>query len=130
MALRSLIGGLTAAGLSGPVSAAKLGTATAPAIPWLRIATAFGLCIALAIAAILVVRNLQRGQGVAGLFRHHSGLSGRPGRQIEILETRRISQHADVCLLRCDSTRYLVAASQGTIVLLDKLADDEGQTAS
>ncbi|HWU94982.1 MAG TPA: hypothetical protein VN029_05250 [Sphingomonas sp.] len=33
-------------------------------------------------------------------------------RRVEVVETRRASQYADICLIRCDGREYLVLSSQ------------------
>jgi hypothetical protein len=32
-------------------------------------------------------------------------------RRIEVIESRRVSQHADLCLVRCDGEEYLILSS-------------------
>lgn len=103
-----------------PVMAARLGTATSPGIPWLRIALAFLLCIALAIAAVLTLRRHQGRQDWAILTRCFSTMAQVPRRQITVIETRRVSQHGDVCLIHCHGRAYLLAMGQGHATLLDQ----------
>jgi hypothetical protein len=82
-----------------------------------RIVTALILCLMLAALAALL---LKRGGGrveLAALGRLFARLP-QTQRRIEVIETRRVSQHADVCLLRCDGRDYLIlcAAHQQTIL--------------
>lgn len=78
-------------------------------------------CIAVAWVAILILRYHQ------GRSRLHSltnclppRLGAIPKRRIEIIETRRVSQHGDVCLFQCTGETYLIAIGPGQMLLLDK----------
>lgn len=82
-----------------------------------RIVMALILCLMLAgLAAML----LKRGGGKIDLAGLQTLFSRMPAaaRRIDVVETRRISQYADVCLLRCDGRDYLIlcAANQQTIL--------------
>jgi hypothetical protein len=103
--------------IAAPALAAGSGQGAALAIPWARIALAFVFCIALAAGAILLMRKYRLHEG--------GGLSfpSRPAgpRAIEIVETRRVNQHGDACLLRCQGQDYLVVITAHQVVLLDKL---------
>lgn len=102
-----------------PVLAAALGTATAPGIPWLRIVFAFAFCVGLAFAAIWLLRMYREGrmaQSAAGWFQRRGA---RAGRKIEVIETRRISTHADVCLLQWQGTSYLLLVGHSGVSLID-----------
>jgi hypothetical protein len=41
-------------------------------------------------------------------------------RAIEVVETRRLSQHADVCLIRHGGKDYLLLLMAGTVHVLDE----------
>jgi hypothetical protein len=102
-----------------PASAAALGTATAPGIPWLRIVFAFAFCIGVAFAAVWLLRMHRQGkiaQSAAGWFQ---GRGERAERKIEVIETRRISTHADVCLLEWQGKSYLLLVGQSGVSLID-----------
>lgn len=103
-----------------PAMAARLGTASPPGIPWLRIALAFLLCIALAFGAIMLLRHHQGRLRWDALARRFSALPTAPRRQIDVIETRRVSQHGDVCLIHCRGRAYLLAIGQGHATLLDQ----------
>ncbi|WP_324740472.1 flagellar biosynthetic protein FliO [Tsuneonella sp. CC-YZS046] len=111
------IPGLPALLIAAPALAAGLGKGTAPAIPWARIALAFVFCIALAAGAILLMRKYRLHDG--GGFSFPRRPAGQ--RAIEIVETRRVSQHGDACLLRCHGQDYLFVITPHKVVLLDKL---------
>ncbi|OCC22928.1 hypothetical protein MB02_14270 [Croceicoccus estronivorus] len=105
---------LALASMGHPAAAASgLGTAGEPAIPWLRIGLSLAFCVALAAGAILALR---RHQGRLDFSR----LSHAPRRRIEVIETRRISPHGDVCLMHCEGHAYLIAVGQGHALVLDK----------
>ena len=107
--------------IPGVAQAQQLGGGAAPAISIVRILAALTVCIAAAFALALVIRARARGDGqrlksfsVAGLLSTGFGVA----RRIEIIEVRRVSPHADVCLMRCDGTEYLlVCGSAGYEVL-------------
>jgi hypothetical protein len=82
-----------------------------------RIITALILCLMLAALAALL---LKRGGGkidvpaLRGLFARMPVTV----RRIEVIETRRVSQYADVCLLRCDGRDYLILCAQAQQTVL------------
>lgn len=90
---------------------ARLGGGGALDLSLTRIVSALVLCVFLAALAALI---LKRGGGridwslLKGLRRV------RAAQRIEVIESRRISAHADVCLLRCDDEDFLILSSQGT----------------
>lgn len=81
-----------------------------------RIVMALLLCLMLAALAALA---LKRGGGRIALPRLRGLVAALPAqRRVEVLETRRVSQYADVCLLRCDGREYLVLCAQQQQLLL------------
>lgn len=75
-----------------------------------RIVAALILCLMVAALAALL---LKRGGGRVDLARVRALVSALPAkRRIEPIETRRISQYADLCLVRCDGQEYLILSSQ------------------
>ncbi|WP_230635828.1 hypothetical protein [Sphingomonas sp. Leaf4] len=89
-------------------SAPRLAGGGALDISLTRIVAALVLCLmAAALAAIL----LKRGGGRIDLSR--LGMLRRTVRErrIAVIESRRISPHADLCLLRCDGNEYLILSS-------------------
>lgn len=103
--------------LATPALAAggRLGGGAALDVSVTRIISAFLLCAMLAaVTAVL----LKRGGGridFAGL--RTLGQAPAP-RRIVLIETRRMSQHADICLLRCDGRDYLILSSQSAQTVL------------
>ena len=94
----------------GPAHAQHLGGGVGPDVSLIRILAAFLLCGAAAVALALVVRQRAGGSkrsarlSLTRLF--PTGLTG--ARRIDVIEARRISLHADLCLVRCDGTEYLL----------------------
>ncbi len=76
-----------------------------------RIVTALILCLMLAALAALL---LKRSGGRIDLpaLRTLFARMPAPARRIEVIETRRVSQHAEVCLMRCDGRDYLILCAQ------------------
>jgi len=75
-----------------------------------RIVMSLILCLVLAGLAALA---LKRGGGRIDVKRLRGLIAALPAqRRVEVLETRRVSQHADVCLLRCDGREYLILCAQ------------------
>ncbi len=109
-----------AAGIGAPASAAGLTSGSAPDISWLRIALALVFCLALAAAAALALRK----RGSAGTLRFlthfRAGARALPRPRIRIIETRRASQHGDLCLVEAEGHTYFLALTAGGASLLDK----------
>lgn len=111
-----------------PVSAAfaqKLGGAAAPDISAIRIVAAFIFCVFVAVAAAVAIRRRSQGGfprlAPGGLLAVLSG-TARPARRIDVIEARRISVHADLCLVRCDGFEYLLLCGVGGSTVLDREA--------
>lgn len=105
--------GVAVVASSTPAAAAaqhRLGGGGSLDISLTRIVFALLFCLALAIAVVLLIK---RGGGRIDLSALRSPLAGLtpPMRRIQVIETRRISVHADLCLLRCDNREYLVLSS-------------------
>ena len=91
-----------------------------------RVISALVLCLMLAALAVLLLKR--RGGKIdlpklGGLFAKLPAAA----RRIDVIETRRVSQHADICLLRCDGRDYLILMSQQqqTILREAPVAEDE-----
>lgn len=108
---------LLAAGSPVPALAQKLGGASEPEISFVRILGALVLCIGAAVAMALLIskRGLPGkswGEGIRAKLRSRS--------RIMVIEARRISPHADVCLIRCDGKEYLLICGPGDIRVLSE----------
>lgn len=80
-----------------------------------RIVSALLLCLVLAGIGILVLKR-GGGQVTPSVLRNWRRVA--VDRRVEVIESRRISAHADVCLLRCDDHDYLVLAGPSELRLL------------
>lgn len=114
---------------SEPVLAATLGTAAGPGVPWLRIVVAFAFCIGLAIAAIWLLRMYRERRIAQSATGWLAKRKERDQRKIEVVETRRISAHADVCLLRWQGRSYLLLVGQSGASLIDSDGQDRQEQA-
>lgn len=91
-----------------------------------RIIISFIICIAIAVLAILLLRQRSGKIDLAGFF---ARLEPR-ARAIDVVETRRLSPHADLCLVRQGGREYLLVLQQGsTQVLKDQPVAAEGDSA-
>lgn len=83
----------------------RLGGGAAFDVSSTRIVGALLLCLMLAaLAAVLLKRG-------GGRLVPTGWMAARGGRRIAVVESRRVSPHADLCLLRCDDREYLVLSS-------------------
>lgn len=105
---------------ASPTLAGGLATGASPSIPWWRIACALLFCLALAATAILALRHYQGRSSGRFLPRRWTTLKPAPHRAITVIETRRLSQHGDVCLLHCAGHAYLLAIGPAHTLLLDR----------
>lgn len=88
----------------------------APDVSLIRVVAALALCLAVAFAAALLLRR----RGVLSERPQWWALLGKaaiPAR-LAIVESRRISQHADLCLVRCDGIDYLILSGPAQAQLL------------
>lgn len=104
--------------LSAAATATRhLGGASGTPVSFVRIASALIVCLIIAVLAALLVRQRSGALDLASALRR---LAPRTGR-IEVIETRRLSPHADACLLRHDDREYLLLLQAGTVrVLLER----------
>lgn len=79
-----------------------------------RIIASLVICIIVAVLAILLIR--QRG-GKGDLAMLFVRIQPR-ARLIEVVETVRLSPHADICLVRHDGRDYLLVVQQGAMQIL------------
>jgi len=81
-----------------------------------RIVAALVICIIIAVLAVLLIR--QRA-GKVDLYALFGRLQTRP-RAIEIVETRRLSPHADICVVRHSGREYLLLLLAGNARILSE----------
>ncbi len=86
-----------------------------------RIVSALVICIIIAVLAVLLIR--QRG-GKIDLRVFLGRFQVRP-RAVEVVETRRLSQHADICLVRHGGREYLLLLLAGDARILSEGAVEE-----
>jgi flagellar biogenesis protein FliO len=90
-------------------AAQKLGQAADTDVAWWRVLGALALCLALAVGAAFAMRTRMRGV---------TRPAPKTGRQLQLVESLRLSHQVDVCLVACDGERLLVATSPQGVVLL------------
>lgn len=73
-----------------------------------RIVSALVFCTLIAVAAALLAK---RGGGRIDWHAPRRWGAARVRRRIDVIESRRISMHADLCLFRCDDEEFVVLSS-------------------
>ena len=92
-----------------------------------RIVFALIICILIAFLAALLIRQRAGKIDLATMF----GRMELRSRAIEVVETRRLSPHADICLVRHDGQEYLLLLlAGGARILREKPASDAVGTES
>lgn len=106
--------------LAFPTSALaqRVGQGAEDSVSIIRVIAALIICLAVAFLAILLVRARRGGQSLPRLFNRLSASTS----QIAILETRRISIHAEVCRLQYGGEEYLVLIGQSHSRVLSRLS--------
>lgn len=103
------------AGLAARTSAATpLGGGGALDISLGRVVLSLVVCVIIAVLAILLVRQRGGRMDIAAAF---ARIERRPAR-IRVIETRRLSPHADVSLIAHDGREYLLVLQQGSTLVL------------
>lgn len=102
-----------AVGVAQP-HAAHLGGGGAIDISLGRIIISFVICVIIAALAILLLRQRSGKFDLAGLFARIEPRA----REIAVVETRRLSPHADICLVRQGGREYLLVVQQGNAQVL------------
>jgi hypothetical protein len=111
---------------NAPAFAQKLGTARPVEAPVAQLAAGLILC-ALAAFAIIALMKKRRTGGAASILSllRWRTLPRLPANGITVLETRRLSVHADLCRFIAGNREYLVIISSGsTTVLQDEAVSD------
>ena len=92
---------------AAPALSQRLGGAAAtPDLSIGRILAALVLCVAAAFALVLLIRARSSAMPGASPIRRRLGSAA--SRRIRVIETRRASAHADLCLIECDGDEYLL----------------------
>jgi len=90
--------------------AGRLGGGGSLNVSLTRIVLALLLCLMIAALAVLLLKRSGGKVDLAVLRRLFVALPS--ARRIQVIETRRVSQFADVCLVRCDASEYLILCAQ------------------
>lgn len=106
-----------------------LGTGEVPDVPITKILVSLLLSIGLVILVTVFLKRYRTGAGFSSMLNTVRPAGKNAARRITIIETRRLSQHADICLLESGDTEYLlvVSASQATVLArhsLDSVHED------
>lgn len=98
-----------------PAFAQVLGRAEAAAIPIADVIGALLLCLILAVAAVLLLKRLKTGAPFTSSINRDAS---RGRKRLAVLESRRLSVHADLCLIESDGEEFLlvVGAAQSMVV--------------
>ncbi|MBO9714807.1 hypothetical protein [Sphingomonas sp.] len=99
-----------------PAFAQRLGGGSDLNLSLTRIVMTLLLCLMIAGLAALLLKRSGGRIDLAALRRLTAAAA--PARRIDVVETRRISQHADVCLFRCDGQEYLVLCAEQHLTVL------------
>lgn len=116
---RSVLVG-SALALATPALAQRLGTGGGPDISIVRVVAALILCLFAALALALVLSK--RGIGGAKLPGFLGELRNR-GR-VRVIESRRISVHADLCLVSFEDEELLILCGPGGAEVLSRRPSD------
>ena len=100
---------------AGAAYAQRLGGGSVPEVSIVRIIAALIVCLIVAVLAILFIRHRQ-GAGLPLVLRK---LGSRPS-EIELVEARRVSAHAEICLIRHRACEYLLLISPSHSRLLSR----------
>lgn len=114
--------------LPGAAAAQTLGQGGEIELPLLRLAIGLFLCSIVAIFAAVAMKRFMRG----GLSLKGAGgraLFNLPARKVQVLETQRLSPHADICVITCESRQYVVVVSPGAATILREDAAPANETA-
>jgi flagellar biogenesis protein FliO len=93
----------------------RLGGGASADISMARVFLALLVCIVVACLAILLIRYRLSGKLPSFLPRLQSA-----GARIRLIESRRISPQAEVSLIECDDTQYLLLVAAGGTLLLNE----------
>lgn len=111
--LRIPLGVVLAALPLAKASAQRLGGGASPNVSLIRVAAALLFCLTVAILAAIWLRRRDLPKRINGRPFATWAAGLRQERRIEIIEARRLSVHADLCLARCDEIEYLLVCGPG-----------------
>ena len=108
---------LAIAGTAQPHTA-RLGGGGAIDVSLGRIVISLVICVIVAALAILLLRQRSGRIDLATFFQRIEPRT----RAIQVVETRRLSPHADICLVRQGGREYLLVLQQGSVQVLSEQA--------
>jgi len=102
---------------ASPAHAQHLAGGASPDVSIVRIVAALAISLLAAAALVLKQRRFPMHKGPRQMLAALADGFARE-RRIDVIEARRISVHADVCLVRCDAEEFLIlSSSAGSTVL-------------
>lgn len=107
-----------AKGAGATAATVPIGMPDPPGIPWVRIILALFFCLAVSVGAILVLRRFHNRGSAQHLFAGIKGMTS--SNEIEVVETRRASIHAHICLIHYRDHAYVIATTAQGATLIDK----------
>jgi flagellar biogenesis protein FliO len=104
--------GIAAAALltAAPALAQRLGQGTDAELPVWRVLGALAFCLALALAAAILLKRRLGGPGRAAFGR---------ARRLQLVESLRLSHHIDLCVISCDGAEFMLAATPHGVTLIN-----------
>lgn len=103
---------------AGPASAQQLAGGEAPDISLLRVFAALIVCIGAAVGLAFVLRA--RGRPSLRAWPSLDRIRLGKAMRIDVIEARRLSPHADICLVRCGGSEYLLLCGIAGMQVLNK----------
>jgi flagellar biogenesis protein FliO len=102
---------VTAALLTGaPGLAQRLGQGTGTEVPIWRVIGALAFCLALAVAAAVLLKRRFNGPGRTVFGRE---------RRLQLVESLRLSHQIDLCVVSCDGAEFMLAATPHGATLIN-----------
>jgi flagellar protein FliO/FliZ len=95
---------------AAPAAAQRLGQGAGTDVPIWRVLLALGFCLALGIAAIMLLRRRYRGARPLVFGRD---------RRLQLVENLRLSHQVDLCIVSRDGQEYLITASPHGVTIVD-----------
>lgn len=117
MSLRFFTATMVALSLSQPAAAQQLGGGASPDVSLVRVFLALLVCLAVAVLALFLLRRRFAKKPRSLLPRLTAS-----GSRIRTIESRRVAPQADVCIVECDGTEYLLLIAAGGTLLLRQSA--------
>jgi flagellar biogenesis protein FliO len=108
---------------AGPACAQTLGRAAGPDIAWWRVLAALLLCLVLGVAGAYALRARL---GVGTVPQVPWRLGSAPAKRLRIIESVRVGQQVEVCLIACDGREHLIAVSPHAIEVMPSPGQAEG----